>query len=274
MSNDPAPVPARGRRRTIRGNGSPLPAAPAAMSADTAPVAAVPRVILVEDNDPLREEMLFQLQHSGLEARGARDAPAMDRLLAEQPCDILLLDLNLPGENGFSIARRLCDRRRRGIIMLTARDEIDDKLRGFDEGADIYLVKPVDRRELLACIRTLFQRVTPELKAHERSGWVLRSAQRLLLSPDGRQLELTAQDLTVLHHLLDKPGSTRDREGLVATLGIDFLHAPDGRINTVLSRLRQKLAAFDAELRIVTWRNQGYSYVGPALERREVPRSA
>ena len=235
--------------------------------------ASTPRVILVEDNDPLREEMLFQLQRSGLDARGARDAPALDRLLAEQPCDILVLDLNLPGENGFSIARRLCDRRQRGIIMLTARDEIDDKLRGFDEGADLYLVKPVDRRELLACIRTLYQRVTPELKPHEHSGWFLRVKQRLLLSPDGRELALTAQDLTVLQHLLDKTGTPRDRDGLVAALGIDFLHMPDGRINTVMSRLRQKLAAFDPELRIVTWRNQGYSYVGPALERREAPRA-
>jgi two-component system OmpR family response regulator len=234
--------------------------------------APIPRVILVEDNDPLREEMMFQLQHSGLDARGVRDAPALDKLLAERPCDILVLDLNLPGENGFSIARRLCDRRQRGIIMLTARDEIDDKLRGLEEGADIYLVKPVDRRELLACIRTLFRRVAPEQRAHEQSGWFLRGSQRLLISPDGRELELTAQDMTVLNYLLDEAGSTRSRDGLVAALGIDFMHLPDGRVNTVMSRLRQKLAAFDAELRIVTWRNQGYSYVGPALERREAPR--
>lgn len=234
--------------------------------AGTAPVA---RVILVEDNDPLREELLFQLQHSGLDVRGARDAPALGRLLAERPCDILLLDLNLPGESGFSIARRLCDRRQRGIIMMTARDGIDDKLRGFEDGADIYLVKPVDRRELLACIRALFQRVAPEPAPCERSGWVLWASTRVLISPDGRTLALTGQEFKVLDYLADRTGGMRDRDGLVAALGIDFLSLPDGRINTMVSRLRQRLVAFDAELRIVTWRGHGHSYVGPALERRE-----
>jgi len=222
------------------------------------------RVVLVEDNDDLREEILFQLEMQGLAARGARDAPALDALLAEQRCDILVLDLNLPGEDGFSIARRLCDPPRLGIIMLTARDAIDDKLQGFDDGADLYLVKPVDRRELTACIRVLFRRVAPAEPAART--WQLSIAHRALLAPDGRTLPLTGQELRVLQFLAEQSGATRSRADLVRVLGIDFMQAPEGRTNTVISRLRQKLADFDPDLRILAWRNLGYSYVGPGLD--------
>jgi len=221
------------------------------------------RVIVVEDNEFLLEEMLFQLNMQGFAARGAPDAAALDALLALAPCDILVLDLNLPGEDGFSIARRLCDRQRLGIVMLTARDDIEDKLRGFADGADLYLVKPVDRRELAACIRALHRRLVPA--AGTDSGWRLQAAQRKLLAPGGQALDLTPQDVQVLALLAEQPGGTCARQALVRALGIDFVNAPEGRINTTVSRLRQKLAAFDAELRIITWRNQGYSYIGPPL---------
>ena len=223
-----------------------------------------PRVVLVEDNDDLREEIVFQLEAEGLSVRGARDAHALDMLLADQRCDILVLDLNLPGEGGFSIARRLCDRQHLGIIMLTARDALDDKLQGFHDGADIYLVKPVDRRELAACIKVLFARVAPA--GDTGPAWRLAAAQRKLLAPDGRVLDLTVQELLVLDFLAQRAGSTRSRADLVRVLGIDFMQAPEGRTNTVISRLRQKLADFDPVLRIVAWRNQGYSYVGPRLD--------
>jgi DNA-binding response OmpR family regulator len=221
------------------------------------------RIIVVEDSEPLREEMVFQLEMAGFSVRGAHDARALDALLAQEPCDLLVLDLNLPGEDGFSIARRLCDRQRRGIIMLTARDDIEDKLRGFTDGADIYLVKPVDRRELAACIRALHRRLVPASSVD--SGWRIKQDARQLLSPDGQVLDLTPQDLTVLALLIEQPGSTRSRKELVCALGINFINTPEGRINTMVSRLRQKLTTFDAELRIVAWRNQGYSYVGPEL---------
>lgn len=233
------------------------------------PVPPAARVILVEDNDCLREELTFQLEAEGFAVRGAPDAPALDALMAAEPCDILVLDLNLPGEDGFSIARRLCDRRRRGIIMLTARDDIEDKLRGFNDGADIYLVKPVDRRELAACIRAVHRRLAPGPAPD--SGWRLQPASRQLLAPDGRKLDLTSQELVTLSFLLETPGSTRSRRELGSELGIERLQLTDGRINTVMSRLRQKLADFHPELRIVAWRNQGYSYVGPELKVHPAP---
>lgn len=222
------------------------------------------RVVVVEDNEDLCEEMDLQLQSAGSLVRTAPDGVALDALLAEERCDVLVLDLNLPGENGFSIARRLFDPPHLGIIMLTARDEIGDKTRGFADGADSYMVKPVDRRELAACIKALYRRVAP---AEPRGvPWLLHAAARELVSPDGRRLNLSATDVTVLALLASEPGRTRSREEIVRLLAIDFMDTPQGRTNTVLSRLSHKLKQFDKELRVVSWRNQGYSFVGPSIQ--------
>lgn len=223
-----------------------------------------PSVIVVEDNLSLRQELRFQLGHAGFNVRVANDATELAGLMEASPCDILVLDVNLPGEDGFSIARRLCDRSKMGIIMLTARGDIDDKVRGFEDGADLYLVKPVDRRELVACIRSLYYRLIPP-SARVSSGWRLNRVNRALHGPDGRSLELTAQELCVLDFLLEEPGITRSRSDLVGRLGFDFMHFPEGRTNTVISRLRQKLTGFSMQLRIMTFRSHGYSYVGPDI---------
>lgn len=222
------------------------------------------RVIVVEDNRALREELVFQLGHAGFEVRSAGDGAEFDRLRERQACDIVVLDINLPGESGFDIARRVCDRRRLGIVMLTARGDIDDRLRGFDEGADLYLAKPVDRRELVACIASLYRRIGAE-PTPSSAGWILDAESRELAAPDGSRLELSVQEASVLAFLVERPGSTRGRDELVRALGFDFMDTPDARTNTVVYRLRLKLSAFSPDLKVLTWRNQGYSFVGPEI---------
>ena len=223
---------------------------------------AVARVIVVEDNPGLLDDLLFQLTHAGFTVRGAASGPALDALLAQQACDILVLDINLPGESGFAIARRLYDRSQRGIIMLTARSDLEDKLQGLDDGADLYLVKPIDRRELVGCIRSLYRRLVPDMSAPL---WQLDQRRRLLHAPDGRTLGLTQQDVMMLVLLAARHGQICNRSEVVAALGIEYLSSPDSRINMMLSRLRLKLASFDGALHIQTWRNVGYSFAGPRL---------
>lgn len=220
------------------------------------------RVIVVEDNDLLLDELLFQLQAQGFMVRGAGDGKALERALAQGAADILVLDVNLPGEDGFSLAQRFRDPARLGIIMLTARDAIDDKLRGLEGGADLYLVKPVDRRELAASIKAVYRRL-PMATPQSETGWRLLREHRVLMAPDGRQLDLSPMELKIFDWLLIEQGRTRSRRELLQLLGIEGLSASDGRANTSISRLRQKLSEFDPELRILSWRNQGYSYVGP-----------
>lgn len=225
---------------------------------------AATRIIVVEDNPGLLEDLVFQLNHAGFCVRGAIDGRQLDVQMAQEDCEILILDLNLPFESGIEIAKRLHLRCAYGIIMLTARGEIEDKLLGLDSGADIYLVKPIDRRELIGCIKSLQRRINSNTID---SGWKLDLGLRQLKAPDGRQLELTQQDLNTLCLLLKRPGQIFDRTELGKALCIEFLDSPDSRINMVMSRLRMKLSNFDTELRIQTWRNAGYSYVGPNLSR-------
>jgi len=222
------------------------------------------RVIVVEDNELLLDELLFQLNAQGFWVRGVGDGPSLEIALADSPADILVLDINLPGEDGFSLARRLHDPAKFGIIMLTARDAIDDKLHALEGGADLYLVKPVDRRELAASIRAVYRRL-PFAEPSNEADWRLLRECRLLVAPDRRELALTPTELKVLEWLLVDQGSMRSRQELLLLLGIDGLVGADGRANTRMSRLRQKLSDFDQSLQLLSWRNQGYSYVGPPL---------
>jgi two-component system response regulator PhoP len=225
-------------------------------------------VVLVEDNVALRDELAFQLRHAGFDVREAGDARALSELLAARPCDVVVLDVHLPGESGLDIARHLSSSRRFGIIMLTARGEVDDKVSGLDAGADIYLVKPIDRRELAASIIAVHRRMHPRA-GEQPATWALHRERRELVSASGETVALTAQDFLAFAVLAGRQGQPVTRDELVRALGFDGIAAPEGRTNTVLSRLRQKLAAFSPELRIVAWRNQGYSYVGPRVVVRD-----
>lgn len=228
------------------------------------PVAISPvQVIVVEDNADLLEDMVFQLDHAGFLVRGAADGNEMDALLENEASDIVVLDVNLPFESGFEIAQRLHSKGLVGIIMLTARSQLEDKLRGLENGADVYLVKPIDRRELIACINSLCRRFRPVV---EIPLWQFHTQLRLLTSPDGFKLRLTPQDVKILRLLHDNPAKIFSRKHIIQSLEIEFMNEPDGRINMMMSRLRQKLTEFDPLLQIQTWRNLGYAYIGPRLQ--------
>lgn len=223
-----------------------------------------PEVIVVEDHPDLLDDLVFQLAHAGMRVRGAADGSALDTLLAQAPADVFVIDINLPGEDGFSITRRLREREgwRVGIILLTARSGLADKVHGLDGGADLYVVKPVDSQELAANIRSLRRRLTPAAKAED---WLLNQGSRRLRSPTGRELALTPQELRVMDCLLADPGGVVSRDILVAALGFEYLDSPEVRLNTLFCRLRKKLARFEPSLQLQTWRLQGYAYVGPPM---------
>ncbi|MBF0181542.1 MAG: response regulator [Magnetococcales bacterium] len=119
------------------------------------------RVIVVEDHAALRQSIVTALNALGHQARGAEDGAALDRELVLAPADIVVLDIGLGRfrENGFSIAARLRNHVRCGIVMVTARGELDARIRGLEEGADAYLVKPIDFNELSAVMRSVARRM-------------------------------------------------------------------------------------------------------------------
>lgn len=222
-----------------------------------------PLLLLVDDHDDLRSELAFQLRYHRMNVIEAADATSCECQLAIQLPDIILLDINLPDRSGYSIALEVKQRHPRiGIIMLSARAEIEDRVLGFEVGADVYMVKPVDFRELNACIKNLLTRLS---SGEQHVQWRFSESSRLLMAPDQSTLELTALEALTFKTMLQNRGSVCPRERLHDVLGFSGLDLNDIRLNTLISRLRSRLAQFNAELRIVTWRNKGYTYVGPPV---------
>lgn len=122
------------------------------------------RIFLVEDTADLREEIVFGLSAMNFDVSGFGDSAGLYRALAVKRCDIVVIDIGLPGEDGFSIARHLRKNPAFGLVFLTAHTTLDDRLHGFGSGADAYLVKPIDMRELAATLRVVERRLRPTVQ--------------------------------------------------------------------------------------------------------------
>lgn len=230
---------------------------------------------LLEDSDELREEMLFGLTQFGFDAWGASSAPELYRLLGERPCHIVVVDIGLPGEDGFSVAARLRAASSIGIVMLTARGHLEDRVRGLQGGADAYLVKPVDLRELSATLQGLARRlrlssgVAPLPRAESpQFDWHLNAEEGALVAPGGTaQLRLTHSEQVFISCMLQQTGKVVSREVLAQALdpGSHFeydLH----RIDMLVSRLRRKAEASGMSLPLRAIRGRGYVFSRDMME--------
>ena len=226
------------------------------------PISQSIRVTLVEDNYNLRIELTHQLMHLGYEVKSVENAKQLNTLRRNWLSSIYILDINLPGENGFSIANRLAKNKQHGIIMLTARTSVLDKIYGLEHGADIYLTKPIDWRELNACIKSIHRRLMP---LSTIPVWVLDIKSHILMSPDNRLLHLTKLDTKIMTTLLEKQGEVVTREKLIKLLEFESLEKSEYRLNTITCRLRQKLTDFDKDFTIHTYRGTGYALLGPDI---------
>lgn len=196
------------------------------------------RVLICEDDDDLRDILVQGLVYFGYRTHGVGDGAALDLSIEEHPADIVILDIGLPGEDGFSIAARL---RRKypslGIVMLTARDPIEDRVKGLSEGADYYYVKPIDLRELASALGSLCRR----LQAPRHIGWRLGHTRSTLISPSGGETELTDREMAFLNKLLEVPGASVSRNEILHGLGEQEDFYAERRLETMISRLRAKV---------------------------------
>jgi two-component system OmpR family response regulator len=219
-----------------------------------------PRILVVDDDADLRGLIAGFLAQNGLDVRAAGNGAEMDAVLAEGPLDLIVLDLMMPGEDGLSIVRRLRGGERPPIIMLSAMGEDTDRIVGLEVGADDYLGKPCNPRELLARIRAVLRRGetagAPEQPgALRRFGpWTLDVVERAVRRGDGVVM-LTDGEFRILSALLDRPRRVVSRDQLIeATRGSDS-EVFDRAIDVTISRLRKKLGPGDP---IRTIRNEGY----------------
>jgi DNA-binding response OmpR family regulator len=220
------------------------------------------RIVIVEDNEELRDILVSGLRHFRHDVRGAADGIALDKMLVQAPADVVILDLGLPGEDGVDIARRLRRSSNCGIVILTARGKVDDRVQSFGSGADLYFVKPVDIRELDAALRSLARRVSGQSLAK----WCFNAHLSRLTTPNGTGLFLTAQECLLIKKLLEIPGINVSRDEIFAVLGQQNDLYADKRLEALISRLRKKVKAAcpATELPIHARNNLGYAFLAEA----------
>ncbi|CAM5765350.1 response regulator [Bosea minatitlanensis] len=232
-------------------------------------------ILIVEDDHEISALVSRYLSQNDLRSAIARDGAEMDRALQANRFDLIVLDLNLPGEDGLSICRRLRASHSVPIIMLTARSEDVDRIIGLEMGADDYLGKPFNPRELLARIRAVLRRRQggrTEPDEHPGSfvfqGWTLNAGSRQLTNPDNVRVAVTGAEFDLLRVFCERPGRVLSRD-ILLDLTQGRTAAPFERsIDILISRLRQKIEKEprDPEL-IRTIRSGGYLFT-PAVERR------
>jgi DNA-binding response OmpR family regulator len=229
------------------------------------------RVTMVEDEDDFREPVRRYLGKRGMVVRGLRSVEDLEDHLEREEPDIILLDVGLPGEDGLSAVRRLRHKTKAGLIMLTARCDVDSRVQGRTDGADSYLSKPVDFRELEAVIRALKRRLDGVDEAAEavEDAWTVDLAAWRLINPSGEEVPLSAAQWLVVDLLTQKPGTPVGREALLKAIGLKPRLVEDRRLDVLMSRLRQKLAATMAQDKapIHTVRNVGYAFTAPVRRR-------
>ena len=219
-----------------------------------------PHILVVDDHREIRESVTRYLEKNGLRATSARDAVDMDAKLAKGQFDLIVLDVMMPGEDGLSVCRRLSAKGGVPILMLTALGEETDRIVGLEIGADDYLAKPFNPRELLARIKAILRRSsTPEIYAGKLSGhrigfaeWVLDTDSRVLTNESGAQVDLTGSELKLLVAFLERPRLVLNRDQLLDLTAGRAASPLDRTIDNQISRLRRKIEADPSRPRIVT----------------------
>lgn len=198
------------------------------------------KIIVVEDQIDLQDELIYFLVKIGHDACGVSNGIELDQAMARQQPDLLLLDIGLPGEDGIAIAHRLRETPGMAIVMLTARSAEEDRIRSFEGGADNYLVKPVNYRELQAVLERTSQRLN-RMSWEVPAAWHLQRRARLLLSPARQEIPLTGMELCLLEAMVRNAGKATSRRALVQAMGYDHLTFDERRLEVRISRLRKKI---------------------------------
>ncbi len=222
-----------------------------------------PHILVVDDDTRLREALRRYLGQNGFLVTGAADAAEARAKLAGLEFDLIVLDVMMPGESGLSLCRDLVATGCTPVLMLTARSEADDRICGLEAGADDYLSKPFEPRELVlrlnAVLRRTARRVPRAIMSAVpiRLGRYLFDAEREELRTGDEIIRLTAMECSLLRALAAEPGVVLSREALVEKAGVDA--ANERTIDVQVTRLRRKLEDDPREPRYLqTVRGEGY----------------
>ena len=226
-------------------------------------------ILICDDEDDLREMLGEYLERRGFRTSGAANAREMQELLADEIPDAIILDINMPGEDGLSALRSLRTESSVPVLMLTATADVVDRIVGLEMGADDYLAKPVDLRELEARIKTVLRRQEPQKEAadDDMSGKVpfgpctldLEAAR--LYDADGNQIAITAMEYSLLKVFARNRGRVLNRDQLLEQAHDRNWDPFDRSIDIRISRLRRKIEPNAAKPEVIrTVRGIGYVF--------------
>ncbi|ELQ00155.1 response regulator [Pseudomonas syringae] len=223
------------------------------------------RALIVDDDVAIRELLCDYLTRFNINASGVTDGTQMRQALTAETFDVVVLDLMLPGEDGLSLCRWLRSTSDIPILMLTARCEPTDRIIGLELGADDYMAKPFEPRELVARIQTILRRVRDE-RSDQRTiirfdAWRLNSVLRQLTAADGLVVPLSNAEFRLLRVFLERPHRVLSREQLLDAARGRSIEAFDRSIDLLVSRLRQKLGDDPKNPQLIkTVRGEGYLF--------------
>ena len=236
---------------------------------DVAPVT----ILLVDDETTLREPLAEYLTGQGFVVHEAESAAAARSRLLEITADIVLLDIMMPGEDGLSLCRHLIESQGLPVILLTAKGEPTDRIVGLEIGADDYVTKPFEPRELVARIRSVLRRAgrangngasnqgEAEKLLFEFEGWTLDPLKRRLCDPDGVSVAISTAEYRMLHAFLDHPRAVLDRDRLLDMVQGREAHMFDRAVDNQVSRLRRKIESDSRNPQFIqTVRGGGYRF--------------
>jgi len=225
-----------------------------------------PTLLVVEDDEVSREKMLAYFESEGYLVVTAESASVARRQLKQNDVNLVLLDINLPDGDGLSLAREIRQHSRVGIIFVSGRDDDIDRIVGLEIGADDYVTKPYNPRELLARVRGLLRRTDAAIDVstvgvRQFEGWHLDPLRRTLTGGDCMPVELTRAEIELLELFTRLPGETLSRERLMAAVTHRSWHPGDRTIDVLIRRLRRKLESDPAKPTMIrTVHGEGYMF--------------
>jgi two-component system OmpR family response regulator len=223
-------------------------------------------ILIVDDDERLLRLLSHYLVSEGFTVSTATDGEQLRLRLATDQPDLVILDLGLPGEDGLSLMKEIRSGSSMPVIMLTGKASTVDKIVGLEVGADDYVTKPFEERELLARVRSVMRRYTASSGFDSKrvarfAGWKLDRLGHELISPQNQRIHLTSHEFTLLETFIDQPSRTLSRDALLEMLSGRDWNPLDRSIDVLIAKLRKKIESSprDPEL-IKTIRGAGYKF--------------
>ncbi|WP_150539830.1 two-component system response regulator ArcA [Actinobacillus vicugnae] len=232
-----------------------------------------PQILIVEDELVTRNTLKSIFEAEGYEVFEAIDGVEMNAILAEKTINLVIMDINLPGKNGLMLARELRENTKVALMFLTGRDNEVDKILGLEIGADDYITKPFNPRELTIRARNLLHRTMSEkekptkgnvsVESYRFNGWELDVNSRSLITPEGVVNKLPRSEFRALLHFCENPGKIQTREDLLLKMTGRELKPHDRTVDVTIRRIRKHFEDHpNTPEIIVTIHGEGYRFCG------------